>query len=60
MTNSLYTRVQQMADALVEDPSRMQSTIELMFGEDLDDHGKYLVAVFLDRLLQHTGGFIDA
>lgn len=59
MTNSLYTRVQQLADTLVEDPSRMNSTVDLMFGEDLNETGKYLVAVFLDRLLQHTGGAID-
>ena len=60
MTNSLYTRVQQMADALVNDPSLMRPTVDLMFGEDLDAHGKHLVVIFLDRLLQHTGGFIDA
>lgn len=48
-----------MADDLVADPSLMKPTVELMFGEDLDAHGKYLVAIFLDRLLQHTGGAID-
>jgi hypothetical protein len=37
----------------------MNSTVDLMFGEDLDETGKYLVAIFLDRLLQHTGGAID-
>lgn len=61
MKQSLYTRVQMLADLVAQDPTQVTEAVEELFGDDFEPGGKYLASVFVSRLLDHIyGGSIDA